>query len=84
MGTSDSYWLGLLSAVASEQQEPIAVTFHFFYGAAWGNVRTLHHEFDSNEIDESDSHLEKHVEPRISTSHGRSIADDRETRRINL
>jgi hypothetical protein len=30
-------------------------------------------EFDSNEIDESDSHHEKHDEPRISTPRGITI-----------
>jgi hypothetical protein len=27
-------------------------------------------QFDSNEMDESDSHLEKHDEPRISIAYG--------------
>jgi hypothetical protein len=33
-------------------------------------------EFDSNEIDESDSHLEKHDEPRMSIIRGISIWDE--------
>jgi hypothetical protein len=35
-------------------------------------------EFDSNEIDESDSHLEKHDEQRISIVRGISILDETE------
>jgi hypothetical protein len=41
-------------------------------------------EFDSNEIDESDSQNEKHDEPRISISPAISICDDIEKLRINL
>jgi hypothetical protein len=33
----------------------------------------LNREFDSNEIDESDSHDRKHDEPIISTLHGITI-----------
>jgi hypothetical protein len=44
----------------------------------------VNREFDSNEIDESDSQSEKHDEPRISISHGISICDDFEKLRINL
>jgi hypothetical protein len=35
-------------------------------------------EFDSNEIDESDSHLRKHDEQRISRLHGVSIDSSEE------
>jgi hypothetical protein len=41
-------------------------------------------ESDSNEIDESDSHDEKHDEPRISIVRGISRSDETEKLRINL
>jgi hypothetical protein len=44
----------------------------------------VNREFDSNEIDESDSQHEKQDEPRISISEGISICDDVEKLRINL
>jgi hypothetical protein len=33
----------------------------------------MNREFDVNEMDESDSHSEKHEEPRIPTVHGITI-----------
>jgi hypothetical protein len=41
-------------------------------------------EWDSNEIDESDLHDEKHSEQRISISFGIITFDDLEKLRINL
>jgi hypothetical protein len=41
-------------------------------------------EFDSNEIDESDLHNEKHLEPRFSISDEISICDDVEKLKINV
>jgi hypothetical protein len=43
----------------------------------------VNREVDANEIDDSDSHHEKHDEPRISTFPGISIDDDDEKWRIN-
>jgi hypothetical protein len=41
-------------------------------------------EFDSNEIEENDSHDEKHDESRISTVRRISTLDESEKLRINL
>jgi hypothetical protein len=41
-------------------------------------------ESDSNEIDESDSHVEKLDDPRISISNGITKSGDIEKLRINL
>jgi hypothetical protein len=44
----------------------------------------VNRELDSNEIDVSDLHFEKHDEPRTSMSNGISRCDDVEKLRINL
>jgi hypothetical protein len=50
---------------------------------AYDSIR-VKREFDSNLIDESDLHLEKLFDPRISIFPASSIADDFEKLRINL
>jgi hypothetical protein len=49
---------------------------------AYDSIR-INREFDSNEINESDSQSEKHHDPRISTVRAISIQDDDEKFRIN-